>query len=604
MNLKSEYRNVFIVDSIQWWNKFNSLYDRSVDLILTYDFGLQKKIIALGGQAFYIDHLIDSETMQANNFLIYDFFRDWHLDANGNDIFVHDGVPFGFAFRVDFWNDYTSYIRMRICLNFLKGLKIKAIFIGSENELISSILDELNFSYSRLFVNKQNYQVAYYFPIAQWMDEKLRAKGFRGFLYWAREVVAACYGYIIPYIDKLLGSKNKQAIFIQEYHPTKSIISELRKDSRLQVILANFSRGSKLIDHFFERLIPVSGSLKKYTKEIAYLKEKFALKKCAKLILADGQDISISAYHIIEKRVFSRMPHTLRILDSVIKYIERYPLKLEILIANIGHVATLVDCVCKHRGIPSYLIINGMLLNAHQDESKYATIINCYSTSMRDNYFQGVNNVVYLGDTRMDIYSNSSKRIINREKPKITIGASGFNPVDLNSYVAVEFEFMHDILSALSIIVSHGIEIEITIKVRPNGYQKQYKNFVNEYFTSLHVKIFSDVPMMTVLAKSDLYISISSQTLFEASCLGIPCIYYKKDSEIMYPPFDKQSELVTVDTVDELVKAFFDFQAEHERYNAFLDKSILEKYIGPLDGKNLERNIDFIYELLEQQEMK
>lgn len=604
MNLKSEYRNVFIVDSIQWWDKFNSLYDRSVDLILTYDLGLQKKIMALGGQSFYIDHLVDANTMHANNFLIYDFFRDWHLDADGNDIFVHKSVPFGFSFRLEFWNDYTFYIRMRICLGLLKDLKIKAIFVGSENDLILSILDELNFSYSLLDTNIQNHQITYYFPIAQWMEEKLRAKGFRGFLYWAREVVAACYGYIIPYIDKLLGSKNKQAIFIQEYHPTKSIISELRKDSRLQVILANFSRGSKLIDHFFERLIPVSGSLKKYTKEIAYLKEKFALKKCAKLILADGQDISISAYHIIEKRVFSRMPHTLRILDSVIKYIERYPLKLEILIANIGHVATLVDCVCKHRGIPSYLIINGMLLNAHQDESKYATIINCYSTSMRNNYFQGVNNVVCLGDTRMDIYSNSSKRVVNREKPKVTIGASGFNPVDLNSYVAVEFEFMYDILSALSIIVSQGIEVEITIKVRPNGYQKQYKNFVNEYFPPLHVKIFSDVPMMAVLEKSDLYISISSQTLFEASCLGIPCIYYKKDDEIMYPPFDKQSELVTVDTVDELVKAFFDFQAEHERYNAFLDKSILEKYIGPLDGKNLERNIDFIYELLEQQEMK
>lgn len=604
MNLKSEYRNVFIVDSIQWWDDLNSSYDASLDLLLTYDLGLQKKIMALGGQAFYIDHLIDAETMQANNFLIYDFFRDWHLDAEGDDIFVHKSVPFGFSFRLEFWNDYTFYIRTRICLDLLKDLKIKAIFVGSENDFISSILDELNFSYSLLLQNVQNRQMTYYFPIAQWMDEKLRANGFRGFLYWAREAVTACYGYVMPYIDKLLGNKDKQAIFIQEYHPTKGLISELRKDPSVRVVLANFSRGSKIIDHFFERLIPISGSRKKYIKEIAYLKEKFELKKCAKLVLADGQDITTSVYRIIEKRVFTRMSDTLRTLDSAIEYINHYPFKLEILIANIGHVVTLVDCVCKQKGIPSYLIINGMLLNAHQDESKYATVINCYSTSMKDNYFQGMRNIVCLGDSRMDVYSNSCKKVINRIKPIVTIGASGFNSVDLNSYVAVEFEFMYDILSALSIIVSQGVEIDIVIKVRPNGYKKQYENFVKEYFPSLHVKIFSNIPMKKVIEKSDLYISIYSQTLFEASSLGIPCIYYKKDDEIMYTPFDMQSELVTVDTVDSFVEAFFDFQSGHERYNSFLEKTVLEKYIGALDGKNLERNINFVYELLAQQAIK
>jgi len=52
--------------------------------------------------------------------------------------------------------------------------------------------------------------------------------------------------------------------------------------------------------------------------------------------------------------------------------------------------------------------------------------------------------------------------------------------------------------------------------------------------------------------------------------------------------------------LNELVEAFFDFQTGHERYNAFLDKVVLEKYIGPLDGKNLERNLNFIYEFLKK----
>lgn len=605
MHLKNEYRHVFLVDSIQWWDGARSSYDVELDLVLTYDLGLQKKIMALGGQAFYLDHLVDAEIMQANNFLIYDFFRNWHFDADGNDIFVHDGIPFGFSFRLEFWNDYTSYIRIRICLYVLKKIKIKTIFVGSENNEIASILDELHLSYSLISKNIENHQATYYFPIAQWLDEKIRAKGFRGFLYWAREVITAWYGCFMPWVDKILCRKEKKAIYIQEYHPTKGLITELRKDSNLRVVLANFSRGSKMLDHFFERLIPVSGSFKKYTKEIVHLKEKFESKKCAKLVLADGQDISQSIYRIIEDRIFARMSNTLRTLDSVIKYTTRHPLKLEILIANIGHVATLVDCVCKQKGIPSYLIINGLLLSAHQDESKYATVVNCYSSSLRDNYFKGMSNVVCIGDSRMDSYSALIKKIINRENPTVTIGASGFSSVDLNSYVAVEFEFMHDVLSALSFVISKGIEVEIIIKVRPNGYKKQYENFVKEYFPCLNVKIFSTISMIEVLEKSDLYISISSQTLFEASCLGIPCIYYKKDDEIMYTPFDGYSELVTIDTVDELIKAFFDFQAGHERYNSFLDRKVMEKYIGPLDGKNLQRNVDFVYKLLaEEREIK
>jgi polyhydroxyalkanoate synthesis regulator protein len=68
----------------------------------------------------------------------------------------------------------------------------------------------------------------------------------------------------------------------------------------------------------------------------------------------------------------------------------------------------------------------------------------------------------------------------------------------------------------------------------------------------------------------------------------------------MDPPFDGHSELVTVDNVDDLVKAFSDFQSGDKRSDAFLDTSVMEKNIGSLDGKNLERNRAFVYDLLAQ----
>ena len=210
------------------------------------------------------------------------------------------------------------------------------------------------------------------------------------------------------------------------------------------------------------------------------------------------------------------MPNILRTLDSSIKYLEKNSISLEILIANIGHHATLLDCVCKSKNIPSYLIINGLLGPEYQDDSKYATFINSYSESIKKYYFREMNNIVVLGDPRMDMYTPSDIRSsINTEVPTVTIGASGFNSVDLNSYVAVEFDFMYDVLSAFSKIIHNSQTINLIIKVRGNGYKKQYEDFVKKFFPSLSIEIIDSTPMKKVLERTDLYISIYSQTLNE-----------------------------------------------------------------------------------------
>lgn len=604
IDLEKKYRNVIILDSIEWWHGANIQYDPAVDLVLTYDFGLKHKISTMGGDVFYIDSLLDSETMQINNFLVYDFFQKWHLNAEGKDIFVYKEVPFGFSLRLDIWNDFTFYARLRSCLQILKTMHFKSIFLGSENTTILSILETLEITFNIVTKNSTNTQSSYYFPIAKWMDEQLRAKGLRGFLYLTREVITFLYGKFMIFLNQTILKNNyKKVIFIQEYFPTKKIISVLRKDPNLRIILTNFSRGTNFLTHFSENLIPIGISKKKYTNDVQNLIHKLNLYKHNKLVLHNGEDISKEVYSIIEKRLQTSLNKTLCTLDSVIHFVNKNKLHLEILIANIGHTATLLDCVCKHKGIPSYLIINGLLTRSHQDESKYATFINSYSISIRDNYFYGMNNIVCLGDPRMDAYFGSSKKIINRKNPVITIGASSFNNVDLNSYVAVEFDFLYDILTAFKMIITKGFNLQLVLKIRPSSYAHQYKNFIEEFFPSLNLTIISNQPMKTVFEKTDFYISTFSQTLFEASALGIPCLYYKKDNEIMHPPFDKKSELVTATNITDLIQAFFDFLADDTRYKAFLDHTVLEKYIGPLDGNNTQRNIDYVYELLEKENL-
>lgn len=328
---------------------------------------------------------------------------------------------------------------------------------------------------------------------------------------------------------------------------------------------------------------------------------RFRAERCARLVLSDGADLSEFAYRLIEGRIEPRVADSVRILFCVNRYLDRNPVRLELLIANLGEIVTLVDCACKARGIPSYLIANGLLTNTFSDESKYATVINAYSTSVKETYFKGMDNVVCLGDPRMDSYPPLERaRNFDKDSFTVTVGASGHSNIDLNSYVAVEFDFMHDVLEALSQVKQQGIKVRVVVKVRANGYIGQYQEFFKEYFPGIVDETLEKMPMKEVLERTDFYISIYSQTLFEASCMGIPCLYYKKDKEIMYPPFDGKSELVTVECVDDLVTAIGDFRGGHPRFDAFLQRSVMEKYIGPLDGANLERNFKVVLDLLNQ----
>lgn len=597
LDVNKKYRHILIVESMDWWINCREHFEPEKDLVLTYDLGLLQEVTRLGGSVFYIDHLVDKQVMQQNNFLAYTFLQKWYLDRDGKDFFTYRGIPFGTTLRLEIWNDFIFYIRNRICLERLRELHFEKLFVGTQLGLVEGILEEMRLSFSQFSRDGDKNHTAYYFPIHQWMDEKVRYKGIGGIKYRIRGLASAMQGSLMSWIDYLSNSRSgKPAIFVQEYHPTRKLVQQLEREHKVRVVLATFSRSPGWF-----RYIPVWGRIKKYQGEAHTLMQDFRARHCAKLALSNGIDVSDSVYRIIDERISSRIAETIRTLDCVINYLDKNPIKLEVLIANIGHVATLVDSVCKTKGIPSYLIINGIMSGDFLDESKNANIINAYSTSIKEHYYRGMDNIVCLGDPRMDAYVRDyPRRMVNRDAPTVTIGTSSHSNIDLNSYVAVEFDFMYDILSALQIIQNQGVHLNILFKVRANGYREQYQKFVHDYFPGMTVEILDQVPMIQALERTDFYITAYSQSLFEASCLGIPCLYYKNDCEILDPPFDGHSELVTVNNVDDLVRAIADFRSGHERYDAFLKKSVMEKYIGPLDGGNLERNLHFIYDLIEQ----
>ena len=585
------------------WPVFIASFDPALDVVLTYDFALRKQIEEAGGAAFYVDHLCEPSFMQKNNFLTYDFFRDWHLDAEDVDLFSYRDVDFGFSFRIEIWNDFTFYVRSRLCLEQLRSLTWENIYLDERLTLLREVLDDMSISYKTIELSAKEPAdcPSYFFPIHRWMNERLRIRLPRHIL---RDLFVNVQGAAMSWLDRLtVRLQRKAGVFVQEYHPTRLLLQRLKLQPSIRVMQSHFSTAPGLMKYLKERPIPVYGSCKPYQKEAARLIENFRQLRSASLVLSNGVDITDAAYRVIERKVVEVLPETLRALNCVINYLDRHPLRLEILIANIGQVAMLVDCVAKSRGVPSYMIINGLLGSAYLDEAKYATVINGYSTSIRDHYFRGMSNIVCLGDPRMDAYANVPAKPINRRQPTITIGASGFNNIDLNSFLAIEFEFLHDVLSSIREIAAEVLSIRVVLKVRPNGYREQYQLFTDEYFPGMVDTIVDLAPMREVLDESDLFISIYSQTLFEASCLGIPVIYHKRDQEIIDPPFDGKSELVTTRNRSDLLQAMRDFLLGTNRFDSFLDKSVMEKYVGTLDGNNLERNYNFVFELLRNQEM-
>lgn len=591
-----EYRNIFIVSDRSYEESFLSLYDSKHDLVLTFDFAVYAKIKEQKGEVHFLDHLFDSQTMEKENINIYRYFRTWHLDKNGHDIFNYGGLNFGFVFRQEIWNDFTYSIRLLVNLSALQSIQYHSLYVGADDPVLMQSLGFKGMKFFELNMSSKS-KTTYFFPMSKWMNQAIRPSDFKAKLRNA-------FYFIVPWgmfcLHKLNPFKTKKPlVFAQNYHPTKSVLQKLALEGKVDLCLERFSDYGNWKGYFKEKTIPLFALKKSHLKEGERLWDKFLKEKHERIVLTDGTDITDFILSLFGKRLKGHIGTYLKYIDSVNFYFSHYPPSLEILVGNVGIFSGIVHAYFTQKKIANYLIINGYLGDDFGDESKYALTINSYSKAIKKNYYQDQNHVVVLGDPRMDSYSLMPKKSFNKDRIVVSIGTSAFNNVDLNSFSSEEFCFLNDLLTVLQEKKQAGKKIEIIIKVRPNGYKYQYVSFLQEYFPNLEVTILDTTPMLEVLKKSDFYISFYSQTLFEASMLGIPVLFYKKDSMVMHAPFDGISELVTARTQEEFSSMFEEYCVHSDRYNKFLDKKIMEYYLGPLDGKNVQRNVDYIYSLLD-----
>jgi hypothetical protein len=587
------YRHLFLVQNRLYWRSCPFAYDRDQDLVLTYDYGVYREISTSGGDVAFLDHLTDPEVMEKYNFETYDFFANWHRDAQGQDIFAHEGIEVGNAFRIAIWSNITSYVRTFVNLLSVRDIESDRRFVGISDRYTNEILNRLGMETESWTTDGGQPVQEYYFPILRWVDENIYPAGPRQAF---KALLARILDVVFFLFDRLIDHRQDHVnIYIHPYHPTKRIIEQLGKDPRIRLIFDDYTRDA---GSFRERRVPTRGSSSRYHGLAAKKIAGFQARKTACWEI-DGFPVSQYLYPIILQRISEPLANCLKTLDCIRSYFKGKRLDLMVAVSNIGFTNCLMLNYCHHHQIPTYLIINGLLTNSYLDEAKDATWINAYGESVKTHYFRGMKNIVCLGDPRMDGYGPgvSTKRI-EASEPTIVIGASGFNNIDLNSYVAVEFDFLHDLMTAFNLLRERGRKMHLVLKIRPNGYLGQYEAFLKEYFPGVTVELQDRTPMKEVLSRADFYITIYSQTLFEASCLGIPVLYYRKDTEFSHPPFDGKSELVTAGSVEDLLEKMELFYQQDGIYDAFKQKAVMERYIGPLDGHNLQRNMDFIYSLL------
>lgn len=583
------FSRVFIVEDRNHWNSCKHLFNVETDLVLVIDLGLRKMLEKEKVEVFYLDNILDRNYLEERNYELHHFLNKWYLDKDGKDIIIYKGVSVGSAYLLNILNDVTYNFHFFIYLSAIKVISYKEIICAVTDEVITKWVKILLPASTFIQEVVENEKPTYYFPISAWMEEKMQTDTFAKRL---RRWGVGLFEYI-GRVRETLMRNNAPAIYLQNYHPTFPIIDELKKNRAVKLIMANYSSPVNAVKErrvFYRNgIIPaevIEDSLADFMKRSGYDWK------------IDGFDIGSSLLELIIPKLSKLLQTAFSRIEDIENYFSAQDVKLMVPVTELWLENNLIINYCRLKGIPVYMIINGLLVNNFSYDGRKVDWVNSYSEAIKEDYFGGMTNAICLGDPRMDHYSHHQPKIINRENPVIIIGAGGYNLIDMNSYLAYEFDFLYDLLEVLSELGQEGYKYNVVLKVRENGYLSQYNRFLEEYFPGMGVQVEQQKPFKSVIVEADFYLSFYSQTLFEASILGIPALYYKKDQHIINRPFDGKSELVTAFDKASLKEKIIAFYKEDPVYADFLKKSVLEKYVGKLDGKNLARNLEFINSFL------
>jgi hypothetical protein len=593
-NIKSEYiklprysfNAIYIIEDRNFWKPYADICSKEDDLVLCIDFGLKKQLEEEGYTVAYLNHIVHPDMLGKLNWEMHGFLNNWYKDDQGKDILEYEGFNIGDTLLLNILNDVTNFCHFFFSGCAVRCLQFNQIHIGASNS-IAGILEKAGLVFNSRSSIGNRQLPSYYFPISRWMDEKVNLVSWK---MRCKGIVARGFDYVFLLTDLLFGKK-KVTFFIQNHFNTQAVISQLNNNKDVKLILGNYSGIRNILN---ERRV----FYKKYpSREGSILIRKFRQSKKSKWQFEE-YIISDFLYELITPIIEVNIDAAISKIKSIRSYFKRNPIQVMVPITNLWMDNRLLMQYCFMQKVPVFMILNGLMTLPFWNDARDSDWVNCFGMAMKEDYFKNAANALPLGDPRMDIYASAPIKEIDRKVPTIVIGSAGFNLLDLNSYLAVEFDFLNEIYSALSYLCEEGFPFKLIIKARSNAYKILYEQMLSEFFPTMQTDIEQDASFHEIIQRADLYITFYSQTVFEASCLGIPVIYYKNDTQEVNRPFNGCTELVTARTINELKEKIRLFYADSDIFTPFLQREVMEEYVGPLDGLSTKRNIDFMFSLV------
>lgn len=558
------------------------------DLVLTLDFGLLNLLKLSNVDACYIDKLISPEESYDFNIKISEYLNSWYFDDScENNLLLFDGINVGEALKLNYYTDIVFNTHIFVNLLKIKSAKYKYIYI-CENALIENVANFLDIKYKKLPKTDNLTKPVYFFDIHNWMYEKINKTSLRN------RLINICFFIIdqFNFVVDFLSNSSKKYIYVQKYFPTIQLIRNLDK---FTIIVDSYS---SITNAFNERRV-VYKNIDRSNFEIENTFPQYFQSDGKKFVI-EGVDISPLLKSIINKTIHKNLALAINNIISTKNYLKDKNLVLSVYVTDLWLKNSIIVQFSKINKVPIYFILNGLLNTDYYFDGKFADYINCYSESIKKNIFKSIDNVFPIGDPRLDKYNLSinKKRELNSKTLNIGIGAAAYNNTDVGSFLAYEFEYLNDVLTSISNF--KDLEIVIYVKSRANNYTSLYHNFISEYYSHLNVIIVTESSFAEFIRKIDLYITFYSQTLFESSLNNVPCIYFNNVKEYRHEPFDFKSTLKSASNVYELNQLIQEYLKEGNFGWEFSARSNLEYFIGKFDNSNLQRNLNFINDIISQ----
>lgn len=560
-------------------------------ILLVEEFHVKNFLVKSGyNKVFYIDDFITCELAEKYNVLAHSLSIDWSKDDECQDILKIDGIGIGEIFYWHFMQKiFVPFFKFFLAaLKIIEIYKVKKIFIDTDFLNYVKIFELLNIEYE-VFNNEPDDSVEYEYLVGkkyQYVspDELLAVPvaDFTKKIYFA---VRTVFNYA-----NFLNAKRRN-ILVSSYYPTKPVIKKL---------LLNFNNVIYFIDEIYAQ--PYEFNIKSVI-DIDDLKIKLAAPFFRKKFIFEGIDCSDYFMCQIIRFVFDNKNKIEDAFCRVSSFINNNSIALFFAAVDGSWLNKIAVKICQMLKIPTVVLANGIICDNYQNEAKRCDFNITYSSSIKKDYYKNARNAVVIGNPYFDQYARfKMKKILPKKTYKVFICPVTYSPNAINCSKHLEDEYLFDILKTLAFYNMNKKTLAIYIKPHPASSIEYLKYFLKYYK-------FHDIQIVNgrfgdVIKKADLYISNWSTSNFEAAALGIPVIYYKKDKMIFHKPFDGDSEMPAARNQSELKKLIDLFLEKPCNLSLFCNREILEKYMGPLDGYNVERVYSFLEKVLKMHDNK